>query len=49
MRDFHMSMAAALQTDEAQARALQAWAMEANPWAPVQRVSDGYIAQERLG
>jgi hypothetical protein len=47
-RDFHMPLDYVL--DELplnQAFALAAWNTEANPWCPVERVSDGYIAQER--
>jgi len=47
MRDFHMRRAEAM--DElplVQAFALAAFAQECNPFAPTERTSPGYIAQE---
>jgi hypothetical protein len=46
MRDFHMNLEAALEMPLAQAWALMAWSIEANPWGTCRRTSDGYIAQE---
>ena len=47
MREFHMPEAYVM--DElplARAFAYRAWAVESQPWAKVERASDGYISQE---
>lgn len=47
IRDFHFTEAQAI--DElplARAFAYRAFATETNPWAAVDRVTDGYIAQQ---
>ena len=47
MRDFHLTEAHVI--DELplpRAFAYRAWAIESQPWAKVERASDGYIAQE---
>lgn len=46
MRDFHMSEHAAERYPLKRAFALLAWHNETNPWCAVERVGDGYIAQE---
>lgn len=47
MRDFHMTEAYILDDlPLARAFAYRAWAIESQPWAKVERASDGYIAQE---
>jgi hypothetical protein len=47
-RDFHMALDYVLDDlPLSQAFALAAWNVEANPWAKVERTSDGYVAQER--
>lgn len=49
IRDFHIPFNVAM--DElplVQAFALAAWNTESNPWSRVDRVTDGYIAQERF-
>jgi hypothetical protein len=46
-RDFHLPLNVAM--DElplAQGFALMAWSQESNPWCPMERMTDGYIAQE---
>jgi hypothetical protein len=46
MRDFHMNFKEANRFPLVQAFALAAWNNETNPWCAVERVGDGYIAQE---
>jgi len=46
MRDFNMSEAQALDYPTNRAFALAAFHIENNPWANVDRVSAGYVAQE---
>jgi hypothetical protein len=49
IRDFHMRPDYALdQLPICQALALAAFNYEANPYVKLERVSDGYIAQERF-
>jgi len=47
MRDFHFSEEAALwDLPLVRAFAYRAWATESQPWAAVERMTEGYIAQE---
>jgi hypothetical protein len=47
MRDFHMSRDYVMdELPMVEAFAYRAWSAEANPFGGVDRVSDGYIAQE---
>ena len=46
MRDFHMSEKQALRFPIIRAFALDAWNLETNPWASVERLGPGYIWQE---
>ena len=46
MRDLHMSERQAWDLPIIQAHAYAAWSTENNPWCPVERATDAYIAQE---
>jgi hypothetical protein len=46
MRDFHMNENTAMKFPLARAFALAAFHVECNPFAPAERSSPGYIAQE---
>ncbi len=49
IRDFHFTREFVLyELPLNQAFALMAWSTEMNPWSPVKRVTEGYIARERL-
>jgi hypothetical protein len=48
MSVFHLSRRDVLFTlPECQGRAMLAWSIESNPMCEIERVSDGYIMQER--
>jgi hypothetical protein len=46
MRDFHMSREQANRLPIIEGFALLAWNTETNPWCAVERIGDGYIADE---
>lgn len=46
MDNFHMTEDQAMSYPLIKALALAAWKTENNPWCAVQRVGDGYVAQE---
>lgn len=46
MREFHMTLMAALSTPINAGFALIAWHLETHPWARFERTTAGYVGQE---